>query len=344
MRVDDEAGQGLRIEVGRFLRHDVAVAGDRDDRRDRCRFEQERRIRAIDAGVDAIDRLRGRLREADRAGRDGVGIEPGQALQRDAEQCDIERADGVAAGRQERLERVAPGASAVRRRSRVQRPKTPAPPGASAAASNRATSSSRPTSASHLEQLVEAVQEPRDTVVAEAAHDAMGRQDRQLLPGRIDEQRQQVVEGRILLARAAHPAFVAIAQRGLVAVVAVGDEDRAGRRGRDQRRDPAASSPSAATAHRRCRTPSSSTMSAVGAPRRDRVEDRPADGRRVVVQDDDRARVDARRAEQLVAILARGRQRPLVRAGRPTSARTPRDATARRTRAGSGRRRVPGTR
>jgi hypothetical protein len=56
----------------------------------------------------------------------------------------------------------------------------------------------------------------------------VGRQHGELLAARLEEQRQQVVEGRVLLTRAAHPALVAIAERRLVAVVAVGDGDRTG--------------------------------------------------------------------------------------------------------------------
>ena len=65
------------------------------------------------------------------------------------------------------------------------------------------------------------------------------------------------------------------------------------------------------------------------------VEDRPADAARVVVQRDDRARVDAGRAQQLVAVLARSGHRPLVRQDARRPGRTPRDGAGRRSRAGS---------
>ena len=74
-----------------------------------------------------------------------------------------------------------------------------------------------------------------------------------------------------------------------------------------------AAGPSASTTHSRCRTPSSSTTSdrrgACGQGREDRA--RPA--RSIGIQADDRARVDAGRPEQPVAVLARGRERSLVR-------------------------------
>ena len=52
MRVDDEAAQGLRVEIGRLLGHDVARLRDRRDRGDRGPLEQERRIDA-GSGADA---------------------------------------------------------------------------------------------------------------------------------------------------------------------------------------------------------------------------------------------------------------------------------------------------
>ena len=146
-----------------------------------------------------------------------------------------------------------------------------------------------------------------------ARHDPVGRQHRELLPGRVHEQRQQVIEGRVLLARPGHPSLVAVAERGLVAVVAVGDDDRPGAGGRDQRLEVGRR-----VAIGRDHPESVANVVLVGDVGRrgaagDRVQDRPAGRTRVVVQDDDRARVDARRPQQLVAVLARGRERPLVR-------------------------------
>src|SRR5262245_61363735 len=73
--VDDEARQGLRIEVGRLLGHDLAGAGDGLDRFDRRRVEQERGVRAVGRGVDETQGLGGRLRVANPlAALDGCGI------------------------------------------------------------------------------------------------------------------------------------------------------------------------------------------------------------------------------------------------------------------------------
>ena len=71
----------------------------------------------------------------------------------------------------------------------------------------------------------------------------MGRQDRQRLGGRLEEERQQVVERGVLLARSRHPALVAVAERRLVAVVAVGDRHGPGAGGVGQRRDPVGERP-----------------------------------------------------------------------------------------------------
>ena len=167
----------------------------------------------------------------------------------------------------------------------------------------------------------------------------MRRQDGERLAGGLEEQRQEVVERRVLLARARHPALVAIAQRRLVAVMAVGDGDRTGRRRGEQRRDGRRAvavgrdRPTVGGGRRRrrstSRSPERRTVSAsrIGG----------AGAGRVVVQADDRARVHARRPEQLVAILPRPGQRPLVRAGRRRPARTARAAGGRRSRAASAR-------
>src|SRR5258708_36128703 len=50
--VDDEAGQGLRVEVGRLLGHDVTLAGDGGDRGDRRRFEEESGVDAVTCRID----------------------------------------------------------------------------------------------------------------------------------------------------------------------------------------------------------------------------------------------------------------------------------------------------
>ena len=52
MRVDDEAGQGLGVEIGRFLGHDVAVGGHGQDGGDRGRLEKEGRVGPVEAGLD----------------------------------------------------------------------------------------------------------------------------------------------------------------------------------------------------------------------------------------------------------------------------------------------------
>src|SRR6187397_1596907 len=78
VRVDDEAGQGLGVEVGRLLGHHGARPGDRLDGLDRRRVEQEGRVGAVGCGVDEAERLRGRLRVADpTAALDGRRVQAG---------------------------------------------------------------------------------------------------------------------------------------------------------------------------------------------------------------------------------------------------------------------------
>ena len=102
------------------------------------------------------------------------------------------RQDGSNAAR--RAVRIAPP-------SRVQSPNRPAPPAAERRRSNASQRARRAIAGSTLEQLAEAGRGAADAVGAEPANDAMGRQDRQRLGGRLEEQHQQVVERRILLAR-----------------------------------------------------------------------------------------------------------------------------------------------
>src|SRR5438876_3039278 len=62
VRIDDEARQGLRVEVRRLLRHNVAIVGDGDDRPNRGRLEQERSVRTGPPLVDGGNRFGRRLR------------------------------------------------------------------------------------------------------------------------------------------------------------------------------------------------------------------------------------------------------------------------------------------
>ena len=164
---------------------------------------------------------------------DGLRVDPGEPLERDAEQDDVEPA-----------QRPSPpagsnGSNAVAARGQdraaVARPE-PEPALAAARQAGRRRTRSRSSSrrgAADVEELVEPPEQRRDAVVAQAANDPVRRQDGQRLGGGLEEQHQQVVERRVLLAGPAHPALVAVAQRRLVAMVAVGDRDRRGGGDRD---------------------------------------------------------------------------------------------------------------
>ena len=95
VRVEDEAGQGLGVEVGRLLGHDTALAGDGGDRFDRGRLEEERGIGPVRAGIDRLEGLLDGLREAEPIGRgDRLAVDPGELLQGRPEQDDVEAAQG----------------------------------------------------------------------------------------------------------------------------------------------------------------------------------------------------------------------------------------------------------
>src|SRR4051812_980641 len=106
VRIDDEARQGLRIEVGRLLGHDATLAGDGGDRFDRGRLEKEGGIGPVRASVDGVERLLDGLREAEALGRgDGLSVDPCETLKGRAEHHDVEATKGRAAVRQDPRER-----------------------------------------------------------------------------------------------------------------------------------------------------------------------------------------------------------------------------------------------
>ena len=155
VRVDDEAGQGLRVEVGRFLGHDVAVAGDGRDGGDRRRLQQERGFDAVGAGVDARRSPRPRTscsRRRRPATRRGIDAE--QPLERGRRAG--RRRDGAAPRRPPAATARTPTRRAVRTRPAGARPepepalrrRRPARPPRTAA-----RSASADTSALDVEQL-----------------------------------------------------------------------------------------------------------------------------------------------------------------------------------------------
>ena len=247
----------------------------------------------------------------------GLGVDPGQPLEGDPEQRDVERrgapsppagsngSNASPAGGQERpAGRASTGRTGPRRRAPARR------------ASNRAREvvrgrrRARPRRASSRPSSRRATpSSPRPRTRRWVGRTVSGSRDR------VEEQRQEVVERRVLLARAASSA----ARRGSAAPSRSG-----GGRRRSSRARRAATASSGATIGRGV---------AVG---RDRPQPMPD---AVVVEDvevggagavsssrigrptpagssysaDDRARVDAGRAQQLVAVLLGPGHRPLVR-------------------------------
>ena len=141
----------------------------------------------------------------------------------------------------------------------------------------------------------------------------MRRQHGERRLGRLEQQHQGIVERRVLLARARHPPLVAVAQRRLVAVVAIGDDQGAGARARAQAR-------TRTIGLARVGDDPQPVLDTVVVDhvdrRRDlgrRIEHRGALAGAIVVQRHDRRRVHARRTEQPVAVLLRAGHRPLMR-------------------------------
>ena len=258
----------------------------------------------------------------------------------DASRVDVQaRAAPSPPAGSERLERRPPrGRSAPPPASTS--PNRPSPPARRAAASNRGDAAPRRRRGVDVEQLVEPGAEARDAVVAQAANDPVGRQDGQRLVGRLEEQHQQIVERRVLLAGAAHPPLVAVAERGLVAVVPVGDRDRA-RRPRSRAsvatgvapRPVGGDRPTGDGARRRRRR--GRPPAAPRRARRARLRPRPLGSSNSA---DDRARVDAGRAQQAVAVLRAAGQGPLVRQDAGAGPERLEARAGRRSRAASARR------
>jgi hypothetical protein len=138
------------------------------------------------------------------------------------------------------------------------------------------------------------------------------RQDRERLGGRVEEQHQEVVERGIFLARPGHPALVPVAQGGFVAVVAVGDRDRARARQAGQRRRRAA--PLGVVGQGPQPVSNAVVVPDLDVRRRRRSgrEQSLGGSRRVAVQPNDGTRVHTGGPEEAVAIFLRGIERPFV--------------------------------
>ena len=157
--------------------------GDREDRRDRRRLEEERGVGAVDPGVDdaSIASAADFVNATAPAG-DGGGVDPGEALEGDPSSVTSSAPEGRAALGQERLERVAARASGARRRPRPQPEPARRRRGAIAARLERADGAPRARRRGGRRTARRArPRAMRDARLAEAAQDPVGRQDRQRL-------------------------------------------------------------------------------------------------------------------------------------------------------------------
>ena len=136
-----------------------------------------------------------------------------------------------------------------------------------AAAERRRRARSRPTAGLDVEQLGQHARRAMRRACVEPEQHPVRRQHREGALGRLEDEHQDLGPGRLVLERRASAPLLGVAERGLVAVVPVGERDRIRRRARSStaamRRIPGSSSPTAAS-HSRCSTPASSTSSATG--------------------------------------------------------------------------------
>jgi hypothetical protein len=97
-RVDDETGQGLRVDVRALLGHEVSLRRDRDDVAGRRRLQEQGDRSTLVARLDPRDGLRLVVRIRDpRALGDGVGVDSREAFDGDPGERDVEASKRPAA-------------------------------------------------------------------------------------------------------------------------------------------------------------------------------------------------------------------------------------------------------
>src|ERR1019366_3588622 len=95
MWVDYEAGQRLRVEIGRLLGQDVTLPGNLDDGGDRRRSEREGDVGAVRRAVPPGNRLLRRLGVDNPAGSHARLVDPGELLEDHLQERDIKMAQGL---------------------------------------------------------------------------------------------------------------------------------------------------------------------------------------------------------------------------------------------------------
>src|SRR5438046_4342814 len=99
--IDDQASQGLRVEIGRLLRHDVALGRDREHIPNGRGLQEEGRVGAVGSAVHPVERLADRLRVVDAlAGCQVGGGDAGELLECDTKQAHVEVSNSFATGGQ----------------------------------------------------------------------------------------------------------------------------------------------------------------------------------------------------------------------------------------------------
>ena len=313
VRVEDEAGQGLGVEVGRLLGHHVAVPGHGEDARRRAsaRAGTRRRRRPPPTPRRRPPRPRTSYRRSARRPRPQPRRCPA-----------ARRARSPAATRRARRTAAPPGAtsganaarlaSSSHAPSRVTSPNRPSPPRIPPAASNRSTSASGVDGVT-VNSAVEAGRRRRSSPTSPSPRTSrcVGRTVSASAASRNSMSRKSNAGSASAgwLTRRSSRYLTDVSYRWWPSAMNTGPAAAAATR-RSAGPSPSAS---AGTTHRRWRTPSSSTRSATGAPDGHHRERRRRHARRVLVQPHHRRGVEAGRPQQAVAVLLRTRQGPLVR-------------------------------
>src|SRR5450759_3370997 len=222
--VDDEAGKGLGVEVRRLLRHHVTIRRDCGDLGDRRGIEQEDGVGTVTSAIDPIDGLGYGLGVRKTPGCDRRRTQATQPSQGDLQKHYVEvmqRGPAFALGRGESV------AAGGEQGTTLSRPQSEAALAARYVRRRESGLQLGPTSDGlNVEEPLGVRKKIVHAFLAQRPNDAVGRQDGQLLLCHFEEEHHHVLGSRIAFTRLVGSPLVAVAQRGLVAVMTVGDGDR----------------------------------------------------------------------------------------------------------------------
>src|ERR1035437_7563360 len=218
---DDQAGKGLGGEVRRLLRHDVTIRRGRGGPGDGRRSKQKAPVRPFTSAVDPIKGLGHGLRVRKAPGGDRRRAQATQPIQGHLQKHYIEVVqrgpalaqgwgEGVAAGSEQGTALSGPQTKAALSTHYVRRREGGLQLGPTSNGLN-------------VEEPLGVRQKIVHALLAQRPNDPVGRQDGQLLRCGLEEQHHDVLGSWVALARLVGAPLVAVAQRGLIAVMTVGD-------------------------------------------------------------------------------------------------------------------------